>query len=103
KWRASPQLERGRIYTWQVRATRKGEEVLMPPPAAAEAKFRILDAAKAEELAQIRRREPRSHLALGIAYANAGLFADSARELRKLVAANPKSSVAKSLLRSVAA
>jgi len=103
KWRLNRPLERGRIYTWQVRATRKGEEVLMPPPAAAEAKFRILDTTKAEELAQIRQREPRSHLVLGIAYANAGLLDDSARELRKLVAANPKSSVAKSLLRSVEA
>lgn len=101
KWTVSTPLERGRIYSWQVRATRKGDEVLMPPPAAAEAKFRVVDAAKAEELAQIRRSSPRSHLMLGLAYANAGLLEDSARELRKLVAANPKSLVARSLLQSV--
>ena len=94
-------LERGRIYTWQVRATRKGDEVLMPPPAAPEAKFKVVDTAKAEELSQIRRSHARSHLILGLAYANAGLLEDSARELRKLVAANPKSSVARSLLHSV--
>ena len=101
KWTVSTPLERGRIYSWQVRATRKGDEVLMPPPAAPEAKFRVVDAAKAEELAQIRHSNTRSHLMLGLAYANAGLLEDSARELRKLVAANPKSLVARSLLRSV--
>jgi anti-sigma factor RsiW len=101
KWKVSAPLDRGRIYTWQVRATKKGEELLMPPPAAPEAKFRIIDAAKADELAQIRRSDARSHLMLGLAYANAGLLEESARELRILVSANPKSSVARSLLRSV--
>ena len=103
EWKANVPLERGRIYAWQVRATRKGEEVLMPPPAAAEAKFRIIDAAKAEALAQVRRSQARSHLVLGLAYADAGLLEESERELRKLVAANPKSSVARGLLRSVQA
>jgi len=101
KWKPNALLERGRIYTWQVRANKKGEEVLMPPPAAAGAKFRIIDAAKAEALAQVRRSHARSHLVLGLAYADAGLLDESERELRKLVAANPKSSVARSLLRSV--
>jgi len=101
KWTASTPLERGRINPRQVRATRKGDEVLMPPPAAPEAKFKVVDTAKAEELSQIRRSHARSHLILGLAYANAGLLEDSARELRKLVAANPKSSVARSLLHSV--
>jgi len=103
KWRITMPLERGRIYSWQVRATRRGEEVIIPPPAAPEAKFRIIDADKARELAQLRRTDARSHLMLGLAYANAGLLDDSARELQKLVAANPKSAVAKSLLRSVEA
>jgi anti-sigma factor RsiW len=103
KWKVSPSLDRGRSYTWQVRANRNGEEVLMPPPAAPQAKFRIIDAAKAEELAQTRRTNARSHLILGLAYANAGLLEESARELQKLVSANPKSAVARSLLGSVEA
>ncbi|PYX30588.1 MAG: hypothetical protein DMG80_11910 [Acidobacteria bacterium] len=103
KWRVNVPLERGRIFTWQVRANKKGAEILMPPPAAPEAKFKVIDAAKVEELTQIRRSDPHSHLLLGLAYASAGLLDDSARELRRLVAANPKSSVAKSLLRSVEA
>ena len=103
KWRVNVPLERGRIFTWQVRANKKGAEILMPPPAAPEAKFKVIDAAKVEELTQIRRSNPHSHLLLGLAYANAGLLDDSARELQRLVAANPKSSVAKSLLRSVEA
>jgi hypothetical protein len=103
KWKANAPLERGHIYTWQVRASKQGEEVLMPPPAAAEAKFRIIDAAKAEELAQARRTHAGSHLVLGLIYADAGLLDESEQELRKLVAANPESSIAKSLLRSVEA
>lgn len=103
QWKANVPLERSRIYAWQVRATRKGEEVLMPPPAAARAKFRIIDAAKAEALAQVRSSHARSHLVLGLAYADAGLLEESEGELRKLVAANPKSSVARGLLRSVQA
>ena len=103
KWKPNALLERGRIYTWQVRANKKGAEVLMPPPAAPEAKFRIIDATKAEALGQVRRGHARSHLVLGLAYADAGLLDESERELRRLVAANPKSSVARSLLRSVQA
>ncbi|MEP6707336.1 MAG: hypothetical protein ABJC05_07440 [Pyrinomonadaceae bacterium] len=101
KWKASAPLERGRIYTWQVRANKKGQEVLLPPPAAAEAKFRIIDAATAKELVQVRHSDSRSHLVLGIAYAEAGMVDESEHELQKLLDANPKSPVARSLLRSV--
>ena len=103
KWTMDARLERGRTYIWQVRASKQGVEVLMPPPAAPEARFRIIEAAKAEALAQVRHSQTRSHLVLGLAYADAGLLDDAERELRKLSAANPKSSVAKSLLRSVQA
>src|SRR5262249_52505475 len=103
KWKATVPLERGHVYTWQVRASRQGGEVLMPPPAAAEAKFRIIDAARAEELAQVRRGNAGEDMVLGLTYANAGLLDESEQELRKLVAANPESAVAKSLLRSVEA
>jgi len=103
KWRANAPLEYGRVYTWQVRANKPGEEVIMPPPAAAEAKFRIIDAAKAEELAQVRRDHQGSHLVLGLTYADAGMLDESEQELRKLLAANPESTVARSLLRSVEA
>jgi len=103
KWTANVRLQRGRTYIWQVRASKQGAEVLMPPPAAPEARFRIIEAAKADALAQARHSHARSHLVLGLTYADAGLLDESERELRKLVAANPKSSVAQSLLRSVQA
>ena len=102
-WKANAPLERGQVYTWQVRVRKQGGEVLMPPPAAAEAKFRIIDAGKEEELAQVRRGHARSHLVLGLTYANAGMLDESEREFRKLLAANPESAVARSLLRSVEA
>ena len=103
KWKASAPLVRGRIYTWQVRVSKQGEEVLIPPAAAPAAKFRIIEAAKAEELTQVRHSKARSRLVLGLTYADAGLLDDAERELQELVAANPKSLVARSLLRSVQA
>ncbi len=100
-WRATAPLGRGRIFSWQVRATRDGHETLMPPPAAPRAKFKIIEQRNAEELARLRRSAAGSHLLLGIMYAKAGLLYESERELQKLVGANPKSSVARNLLRSV--
>jgi hypothetical protein len=43
----------------------------------------------------------RSHLALGIFYARAGMVEEAERELTALVRQNPKSQVARKLLRSV--
>jgi hypothetical protein len=100
-WRVNVPLPRGRIYSWQVRATKQGKEVLMPPPAAPVARFRVIEGAKAERLAQIRHGQVSSHLVLGLAYADAGLLEEAEPEFKKLVAANPKSSVARSLLLSV--
>jgi hypothetical protein len=102
-WKVNALLERGRVYTWQVRANKQGEEVLMPPPAAAAAKFRIIDGEKADELAQVRRSQGSSHLVLGLTYADAGMLDESEQEFRKLLAANPDSTIVRSLLRSVEA
>ena len=100
-WTASRPLERGRTYTWQVRANKNGAEVLMPPPAAAEAKFRIIDQSSLQEIQLVRKRQPGSHLMLGIVYAKAGLLDESEHEFQKLLAANPESPVVRSLLREV--
>lgn len=100
-WQSKVHLSRGRSYSWQVRANVNGKELLMPPPAAAEARFRIIDDTRARELAEARRDFSKSHLLLGVLYAETGLLRESARELRKVVQANPKSTVARSLLRSI--
>lgn len=100
-WRAPQPLYRGRIYTWQVRAEINGREVLAPPPTAPEARFKVLDEARAEQLKSLQQAYGASHMMLGVIYAEAGLMEESEREFQALLKANPHSAVAVNLLRSV--
>ena len=100
-WVAPRALARGGVYSWQVKATRDGQEITSPRPPAPQARFRVLDRAKADELARARRAYPSSHLTLGLLYAEAGLLEEAERELRLLQRANPGSEVARRLLQSV--
>ena len=95
----SPQLVRGRTYSWQVTATKDGKEIVSPAPPAPTAKFKILERAKADELS--RAKQTNSHLLLGVLYARDGLLNEAEREFRELARKNPDSSVARNLLRSV--
>jgi Putative zinc-finger len=94
-------LPRGNVYSWQVKAIKAGEEVTAPRPPAPQAKFRILDQAKANELTNARRAHASSHLTLGLLYADAGLLREAEQEFRLLQRANPDSALARNLLRQV--
>lgn len=102
-WAAPQTLPRGKVYAWQVTAFKDGQEIKSPRPPAPQAKFRILDRAKADELARARRSYPSSHLTLGLLYARAGLLKEAEQELRLLQRANPGSELARSLLRQIQA
>ena len=78
-----------------------GQEITSPRPPAPQAKFRVLDQAKANELAQARRDHRSSHLTLGLLYADAGLLREAEQEFRLLQNANPNSELARTLLRQV--
>ena len=97
-WTAGQSLARGRVYSWQVKAIKDGQEFTSPRPPAPQAKFRILDQAKANELMKAKRAYPSSHLTLGLLYAEAGLLEEAERELRLLQKANPGSEIARRLL-----
>jgi anti-sigma factor RsiW len=97
-WTTPHPLRRGRIYSWQVRAFKDGLEFKSPRPPAPQAKFRILDQAKADELLRAQKAYPSFHLALGLLCARAGLLEDADRELLALRKANPDSAVASRLL-----
>lgn len=103
QWTVTTPLARGGVYTWQVTATRNNEEVTSPEAPAPEAKFMVLDAAKAEELSRARRSYKDSHLTLGTLYARAGLLDEAEREFQLLLRDNPKSPTARKLLQSVRA
>jgi hypothetical protein len=98
-----PPLTRGQIYSWQVKALKDGQEFTAPRPPAPQAKFRVLDQAAADELAQARRAYASSHLLLGFLYARAGLLNEAEREFRALQEANPDSDLARKLPASVGA
>jgi anti-sigma factor RsiW len=94
-------LPRGKVYSWQVKAMKDSQEVTSPRPPAPQAKFRVLDQAKANELAKARRDHPSSHLTLGLLYADAGLLREAEQEFRQVQKANPNSDLARNLLRQV--
>jgi hypothetical protein len=77
--------------------------VTSPEQPAPEAKFVVLDAAKAEELSRVRQVYKGSHLTLGTLYARAGLLDEAERELESALHKNPRSKVAHKLLLSVQA
>jgi hypothetical protein len=101
EWLTQQSLDRGGVYSWQVTALKEGREVVSPVRPAPEARFRVLDQAAAEEVERYRRSGANSHLAAGVVYARAGLRDDAEREFLMLLKQNPRSSVARGLLRSV--
>jgi hypothetical protein len=101
EWKTSVNLERGRIYTWQVRATVDSSEVVMPPPAAPDAKFKILAAGKVPEWDHARQAYAGSHLMQGVIYARLGLLDDAERQFRELASANPGSQAPRQLIRNL--
>jgi hypothetical protein len=100
-WTIPQPLPRGKVYSWQVKAIKDGQEITSPRPPAPQAKFRVLNAAKANEIARAKRAYSSSHLTLGLLYADAGLLKEAEHEFRLLLRANPNSSLARTLLRQV--
>lgn len=101
EWMPPNDLERGLTFRWQVTANVNGKQVKTPVPPAPEARFKIIEPAKVEEVQRTRQTVANSHLALGLLYAQAGLLDDAERELQMLMRANPQANAAKRLLQSV--
>jgi anti-sigma factor RsiW len=96
-------LAHGRVYAWQVTASRGSEEITAPAPDAPEARFKVLEDVEARELDAAQRVAGDSHLALGVIYARAGLLEEAEREFRLLLEENPASVTAQKLLRDLRA
>jgi hypothetical protein len=101
EWSVPQPLRRGVVYSWKVLAVKDGEEIVSPSPTAADARFKVLEETRAEELTSAERLRPRSRLLLGALYARAGLLDEAGREFQKLSEENPQSRVARELLRDV--
>jgi hypothetical protein len=100
-WTAAQPLTRGRVYSWQVKAVKDGQETTVPRPPAPQAKFRVLDQGRMNEIALVKRAYGSSHLTLGMVYAQAGLLREAEHEFRELQKANPQSEIVKKLLREL--
>ena len=100
-WTATQSLPRGKVYSWQVKATKDGQEVTVPRPPAPQAKFRVMDQGRLKEIANAKRAYGSSHLTLALLYAEVGLVSEAERELRILQRANPQSEIVRKLLRQV--
>jgi anti-sigma factor RsiW len=94
-------LPRGHVYSWQVKAIKDGQETTAPRPPAPQAKFRVIDQGKANELSKAKREYASSHLTLALLYADAGLLKEAEQELRALKRANPNSETVTKLLQQV--
>ena len=103
QWTTTQALPRGHVYSWQVKAIKDGQETTSPRPPAPQAKFRVLDQARANELTRAKRAYGSSHLMLGLLYAEAGLVREAEAEFRLLRHANPDSEIAQRLLRQIQA
>jgi hypothetical protein len=100
-WTPPQTLKRGAVFSWQVKATKDGQDFITPRLPAPQAKFRILDQARANELTRSLRDYASSHLTLALLYADAGLLDEAERELHALQKANPDSDIARRLLSDV--
>jgi predicted anti-sigma-YlaC factor YlaD len=100
-WTTPQSLARGHVYAWQVKASKDGQEITSPRPPAPQAKFRVLDQAKASELSRAKRTYASSHLTLALLYADAGLLKEAEQELRLLRRSNPNSDIPRKLLRQL--
>lgn len=102
-WTPQKSLAPGRVYQWQVTATKDGSEIVSPAPPAPEARFKVLESAQRERLTRALRAARNSHLARGVIYTKAGLLDEAEREFEALLELNPESGVARKLLENVRA
>ncbi|MDQ3063979.1 MAG: hypothetical protein M3R14_14130, partial [Acidobacteriota bacterium] len=102
EWKPSKPLPRGVNYSWQVTATKAdGTETVSPAPPAPQARFRVLEQTTLDDLNKLEKQAAKSHLALGVLYAQSGLIDEARREFEILVRENPRSALARKLLASV--
>jgi hypothetical protein len=102
QWTAPVALKFGTVYVWQAEATlTDGRKVLAPSAPEPEAKFQIIRADAMKEIRRLAQMRPSSHLALGVAYARAGLLSEARQELRILAHQNPDSELVRLLARSL--
>lgn len=101
EWSIPKALERGRIYSWQIRAIVAGKTVISPKPPVPDTLFKVLDQKSHEAIELAKRVQGNSHLTMAVLYWKHGLIEAAEREAQALVRTNPGSTFAADLLRSL--
>ena len=97
---ATPRLRRGTTYLWQVTATRGTEKIKGPQRPAPDAKYRIASHQDVNRIEKVKRLYPGNSLALGVAYAEAGLLRNALSEFELFARKNPNSPLPRRLISS---
>lgn len=100
RWTVTEPLVRGHAYAWAVEAHKKGERIQSPAPQSPEAKFKVIESAKADELSVAKNNSGGSHLLMAILYAKHGLAREAAAELQRLKEQNPNSRILEKFVRN---
>src|SRR5262249_19069513 len=101
-WTPEQPLRPGQSYEWEVEALRDGAMIAKAPaPPAAEARFSILPNEKRNTMAKMQEKFGRSHLVMGLIYAEAGLVDQARTEFESLARENPESELPKKMLASL--
>ncbi|MCP9496563.1 MAG: hypothetical protein MSG64_19140 [Pyrinomonadaceae bacterium MAG19_C2-C3] len=99
QYTSTKKLQSGVIYNWEVTTVIDGVHLIAPDQTSGMVKFKVL---APERFDYVRRKQQElgsTHIALGVMYAREGLIEDAEREFRLFAAKNPKSEVARRLLR----
>jgi hypothetical protein len=101
EWTPEAALMRGHAYGWAVEAAKEGRRIHAPSAQSADARFKILDKTKADELTRAKSASGGSHLVMGILYARYGLVTEAETEMEKLRSENPRNQVVGRLVKSL--
>jgi hypothetical protein len=108
-WKPDMPLRRGKVYSWEVTALKEGQQISSNISAAdlggraLEAKFKVLEQSKADDILAAQKLYRDFHLLLGIIEVRAGLLDEAEMEFKKLLDSNPQSKIAQNLLRTIRA
>ncbi len=98
-WTPPRPLKRGETYAWNVIAIVDGKELYSPGPSASTMKFQVLSTTQLKRLTELEKTG--SHLALGVFYVRQGMVGEAEHEFQILAKENPRSPVAKKLLKQI--
>jgi hypothetical protein len=102
QWTPARSLKRGQVYQWQVTAhLEDGSSINAPAPPQPEAKFRVLDQQKEEDLSRFAAAHAAAHLPLGILEGEMGLLSEAEQEFQQVAKNDSDYPLAQNLIKRI--